>query len=99
MAQCTDAERKILDAALKSGADYIDIGDLSYATAMERAPADFFEQAVTLFMEKSKVSRRHSEFFDRAVDKHGFSAGQRGGMVRLWDAAEKEAERRLKEGT
>ncbi len=88
MAECTEAERKILDEALASGAGVVSIEKLKVAKFKEDYP-EAFEALVRVDMEDARLRRRCSELYKKVDELVGGSGGQ------IVKAAAEEAKRRM----
>lgn len=97
MAQCTEAERRWLDAVKDDNKPFEAMEELRYQVAMEKIPADFVQQLVSAFKDIARALERRDALID-AASKIGFSGGSKGGIVRLWDIAEKQAKKELEAG-
>lgn len=92
MAECTEAERKMLDEM-----SYTSFEEVAYDVAMRKAGPEFFEALVQAFIECERAIQRaehRRSLFDKA-NSFGFTGGNNGGIVRLWNAAETEAKKRM----
>ena len=93
MATCTDAERRILDAALASGAKVFVISELVVAKFLEAYP-EVFEKMV-----RAEIGLiRAKEQAEAAIDAVADMPMAKGNVGALIDMADKEAARRIKEG-